>query len=569
MTAHNASCFNLTRQSEFQGPFTIWNYEERSVWFQRKAILIVSIFLAIFIVLIIGFAVFLRDRNAGISEDGEEALPRIDTIASELQRGNKQRGPSIRFARAPRRASRALRRRRVSKPVETGPTQGAHAAHEEAERAEAPSAANATSPEVRVTLPGPEPAPALAPRLDEALPELGPRVDVPLPGDADHAPYPVATRADRSDVEAVNAMHIEHEVAQPPAYIAEASTSPRRSVAADKRRAASPERAPTTDDDVAGTDELFAHIATDEKSVLAALHSAASAPPSAPSAPPSALGSVPSAPPSAPPMDAASEAELPLERGKGKQRYASGLPAPPIAVPPTARYDASLFHSQSSEKEAEAEAERAALASLLPSAPDEWAWQGDALPVYGAPSAPPGEGVGEEDGDRGVPSAPTAPVELTVSAAEASAPFAPSVPPAPIVPSAPSAPSLTTMSSAPLSFAALSAPTASALDTSAVDPLSHDAPMHASAAHMSMDPPMDASTDAPRSDARPLDAPLHERPSTPHAPSSSSGPPAPMLPNASPPQAPASPSASVPDPLGPIPPELLPPSPTSRARGDA
>ncbi|CDS01089.1 uncharacterized protein SPSC_00109 [Sporisorium scitamineum] len=58
-----------------------WSRPERSVWFQQKAIIITSIFLAIFIVLFIGAAVFLRERKfddelAGL--DDEEALQRIE-----------------------------------------------------------------------------------------------------------------------------------------------------------------------------------------------------------------------------------------------------------------------------------------------------------------------------------------------------------------------------------------------------------------------------------------------------------------------------------------------------------
>ncbi|SPO29898.1 uncharacterized protein UTRI_06175_B [Ustilago trichophora] len=58
-----------------------WSRPERSVWFQQKAIIITSIFLAIFIVLFIGAAVFLRERKfddelSGL--DDEEALARIE-----------------------------------------------------------------------------------------------------------------------------------------------------------------------------------------------------------------------------------------------------------------------------------------------------------------------------------------------------------------------------------------------------------------------------------------------------------------------------------------------------------
>ncbi|KAE8229156.1 hypothetical protein CF326_g5882, partial [Tilletia indica] len=50
-----------------------WAPRERSVFFQRKAIIITSVFLAIFIVLIIGCAVFLRDRKYDISDEDLQA----------------------------------------------------------------------------------------------------------------------------------------------------------------------------------------------------------------------------------------------------------------------------------------------------------------------------------------------------------------------------------------------------------------------------------------------------------------------------------------------------------------
>lgn len=58
-----------------------WSRPERSVWFQQKAIIITSIFLAIFIVLFIGAAVFLRERKFDDELEGlddEEALARIE-----------------------------------------------------------------------------------------------------------------------------------------------------------------------------------------------------------------------------------------------------------------------------------------------------------------------------------------------------------------------------------------------------------------------------------------------------------------------------------------------------------
>lgn len=58
-----------------------WSRPQRSVWFQSKAIIITSIFLAIFIVLFIGAAVFLRERKFDDELEGlddEEALARIE-----------------------------------------------------------------------------------------------------------------------------------------------------------------------------------------------------------------------------------------------------------------------------------------------------------------------------------------------------------------------------------------------------------------------------------------------------------------------------------------------------------
>nr|CDI56135.1 putative protein [Melanopsichium pennsylvanicum 4] len=58
-----------------------WSRPKRSVWFQQKAIIITSIFLAIFIVLFIGAAVFLRERKFDdelANLDDGEALARIE-----------------------------------------------------------------------------------------------------------------------------------------------------------------------------------------------------------------------------------------------------------------------------------------------------------------------------------------------------------------------------------------------------------------------------------------------------------------------------------------------------------
>lgn len=89
----------------------------RSAWFHRKAIFVVSIFLAIFILFIIGFAVFLRDRGAPRSTDAAGA--REQTRAARL-RPRGYRGRVLRRIRRPlrRRAVHSDRRADVEAAIE-------------------------------------------------------------------------------------------------------------------------------------------------------------------------------------------------------------------------------------------------------------------------------------------------------------------------------------------------------------------------------------------------------------------------------------------------------------------
>lgn len=74
--AGNAARFSKRQASiaaYSSGIIADWTHQSRSIWFQRKAIIIISCFLAIFIVLTIGAAVFLRDRSAdGADEDADD-----------------------------------------------------------------------------------------------------------------------------------------------------------------------------------------------------------------------------------------------------------------------------------------------------------------------------------------------------------------------------------------------------------------------------------------------------------------------------------------------------------------
>lgn len=71
-----------------------WDPRQRSVWFQRKAVIITSVFLAILIVLIIGAAAFIRDKREDDAEDevdvsDETALKRMRE-EREMRKGSKK-----------------------------------------------------------------------------------------------------------------------------------------------------------------------------------------------------------------------------------------------------------------------------------------------------------------------------------------------------------------------------------------------------------------------------------------------------------------------------------------------
>jgi hypothetical protein len=97
---------NLSRASA-SGPITVppsfasniassWDPGKRSIWFQRKAVIITSIFLAIFIVLIMGCAVFLRDKrdddqDVDYDESDEAALEWMRQEREERQRRKQEK----------------------------------------------------------------------------------------------------------------------------------------------------------------------------------------------------------------------------------------------------------------------------------------------------------------------------------------------------------------------------------------------------------------------------------------------------------------------------------------------
>ncbi|CAO1616383.1 unnamed protein product [Sympodiomycopsis kandeliae] len=100
LTNVNLSKRSNTVAAYSSGIIADWTHQSRSIWFQRKAIIIISCFLAIFIVLTIGAAVFLRDRSAeGDDEDADDlsdeaALKRMREERRMRSGTRKNHGPA-------------------------------------------------------------------------------------------------------------------------------------------------------------------------------------------------------------------------------------------------------------------------------------------------------------------------------------------------------------------------------------------------------------------------------------------------------------------------------------------
>lgn len=298
---HSDTCIGVT------SPFA--RYVRRSIWFERKAIIITAIFLSIFIILIIGTAVFLHDlRHTGMEED-ELMSDKPESDNSPSLPPSSQRARL--FLHLRRRRSRALR--------STPPPD-----HSDADDEDSDTASESSLSE----LPCPQPP------IQNAVHIAAP-VTARFPRYPSHSATP-----DASDIQAVDTFPIEPAATLPPSYGTASSSAP-----CEKRE---PIPNPFEDPDTA---TLTAHIATDEKTTLHALHSAPSAPDCVDHIP------VPSAP------------DMPLSSGdaqqKGKERIGAIVPAPP--APFESSYD--VYTSTSESKAKEAEKERAWLASLLPSMP--------------------------------------------------------------------------------------------------------------------------------------------------------------------------------------------------------
>ncbi|WFD00523.1 hypothetical protein MYAM1_003272 [Malassezia yamatoensis] len=275
--------------------------------------------LAFLLILVMLFAVCLRDYRAGVRgrerDHSSDDLPLsvITSRASDARNNasisGSRNSKSIRLIRTPRRFSRVLRRRQLqrSSSTSTTRTQLAHSHdieanagqpvdnHESVHRDTSSSSLAAPAAAIDTHLA------VLAPSVpSEPYPEhpdsgrfvsvsdsaLGMRramqstiesqvASTSTPSDFQQNSNQHTSPLDESDVAVVDALEIQHGVAQPPAYIASELRAPPSSSRSfsdrGKARAVSPE-SPTDHQ------RWLAHVATDDKSTLSELRSAASAP---------------------------------------------------------------------------------------------------------------------------------------------------------------------------------------------------------------------------------------------------------------------------------------------------
>ena len=327
---------------------------DRSVWFQRKAIVVVSIFLAIFIVLIIGLTVFLHVRTSDEEDDAgiPEPQPQDDS-PSHSQTSAQKRRPVKRNPLARLRHRRARRRHfsaELSNPTFTNSSLSHEPGSIREQVLQAPSSDKSpptSAPEQRARTPTPP-----APPTPSAQEPVTPSQALAHTSSVD---MPYANQLDEADVEVVNAIDVAA-ISHPPAY--------RHTDGSSRTYAHAVPEFSLRD----------AHVSTDDKHVFSEMAAAASAPP-APTAAQRA---------SAPLLD-------PEDDGKGKRRAVS------VRLP-------NMSSAEGDDKEHEANSERQALAMLVPSSP------GYQLPRYAEPSAPAFDALATETHlPPPMPSAPSLP----------------------------------------------------------------------------------------------------------------------------------------------------------------
>lgn len=372
----------------------IYQYSSRSIWFERRAIIITAIFLAIFIVLIIGISVFMRDhgpipeeQDPKKSEEHERIKnmflspknPKM-TVRKKLRR--RLRRSSQRSTRSTEMTSRSFPKQSASTTLVSEPP-----FETEEESYDMPPLVV-----VRVTPRGSilsedEPQPTQATDTPASTVSHPLNRDVPplsAPEAPDVPPVTTSSRLDESDVEAVNQLPIEYEAALPPSYV---TVSQPTEPGSEKERAPPeqegvplgalpassslmiPHVLPTLD-----THSWAAHVATDDKSTLHALNQEGSAP----HAPSSSLP-IPSAPPWPSMPDRMEQGGIPgastctqahrSQEGPSEATY-DAFPAPPVLFEPSV-CDSTVLATTSlhSSKAREAAQESSLLPTLLPSRP--------------------------------------------------------------------------------------------------------------------------------------------------------------------------------------------------------
>ncbi|WFD26617.1 hypothetical protein MNAN1_001600 [Malassezia nana] len=358
-------------------------FSSRSVWFQRRAIFIVAVFLAIFIVLIIGLAVFLRDRGP-LPEAEEPVFSDEYKRIKDLLLSPKQ--PKAVFRPKLRRRRRTFKRSPTQSTVVSRSEPATRATDQESPQEDhilpplevvyvTPRGTILSDEELTSRHPAPAPTPSDPSTLGTS-PGLTAAVSAPT--------VPASSRLDESDVEAVNQLPIEYEAAQPPSYVtisrphaptaAKASPLPESASRSLDGHLPEPRTVSAADPD---SHTLAAHVATDEKSMLHALHTEASAPSTQ-----SLSVTIPSAPPwhsigehSEHDGSAMPGPSLPMDTPvspRHTSRMASDLfPPPPEVFEPSVREPTVLLETTNahSSKAHEAAQEQSWLSTLLPSQP--------------------------------------------------------------------------------------------------------------------------------------------------------------------------------------------------------
>lgn len=314
-------------------PDAMWQYKERSVWFQRKAILIIAIFLSIFIILIIGITVFLHDFHGKDTSKASTISSQSTTSQDDTGWASARRSRHL-FRRRPRASMTSAQRTLPAESDWEDLSDENEPSHTDAIQPVSSALSSATTRESDVVSPAgvspittEQPVITLSARSSVSSQVVSEPSDVRLCPNTSYMPPSENAVAGHAG-----------EQTMPPSYF---TTSPQSSrVSLDEKvgldRADALQLGPSappgtlilepsaplmlpTDDSAT----LTAHVATDEKAALKALFEAGSSP---------ALPLAPQPLPSAPVLTAAEDVSsvVPVRKGKVRVRSRSyNLPDPP------------------------------------------------------------------------------------------------------------------------------------------------------------------------------------------------------------------------------------------------